>query len=64
MTRRREGIADRESSVNTRMQTGGIEGGRCKGSGREETGLMGINGEYGKVLGSQRGQSLLCDPVA
>lgn len=64
MTGRREGIAGRENSVNTMMQTGGVEGRRYKGSGKEETGLMGVKCEQGKVLGSQRGQSLARDPVA
>lgn len=45
MTRRREGIAGRENSVSTKMQTGSVERERCKGSGREETDLMGVKGE-------------------
>lgn len=45
MTRRREGIAGRENSVSTKMQTAGMERGRCKESGREETDLMGVKGE-------------------
>lgn len=64
MTRRRKGIAGWNDRMSTDMETGSVKVGRPKQVAGNKLACGGEKDDQGKVLGSQRGQSLLCNPVA